>query len=127
MKVRSKKNKGRALQQEVGKAIAELLDVEFGKDWPVASREMGQTGPDVRIVGEELKKKFPYDVECKWHEKWRVGEWIKQVKNRTKDAEQPWLLFFKKRRSSINVCLKMDEFFRIYRNMLSRKQEQIEK
>ena len=75
----SAKAKGRLFQQWVCRQISALLDIPWGKDELIASREMGQAGTDIRLIGE-AQERFPFSVECKWQEKWAVPAWIKQAK-----------------------------------------------
>jgi len=109
--IASCKAKARRLQNWTAKKIAELLKCEWGKDCSVAPREMGQSGTDVRLVGE-AQKQFPYSVECKSQEKWAVHAWIKQAKeNQKKDTD--WLLICKRNREEPVVILDGDVFFKI--------------
>ena len=51
IKPSSAKAKGRSLQQWVCQKISDLLGIEWGKDELIASREMGQSGTDIRLLG----------------------------------------------------------------------------
>ena len=67
IKVSSAKGKGRNLQQFVCERISTILSIPFvNKDdfCDIHSREMGQSGVDVVLRGEALKK-FPFSIECK--------------------------------------------------------------
>jgi len=88
--VAAAKSKGRRLQQKTAKAISELLEIPYGKDELIASREMGQSGTDVRLIGE-ARKKFPYSIECKQCEKWSVFSWVDQAKS-NQETNTDWLL-----------------------------------
>ena len=77
--ISSRKGKGRQLQQSVAKRISDLIELPWGKDEQIASREMAQSGTDIRLIGE-AKELFPWSVECKRQESWGVHEWIKQAK-----------------------------------------------
>jgi len=79
MKPGSAKAKGRSLQRWVCKKIAELTGFEWGKDRPIESRPMGQSGADVRLESQVLDI-FPFSVECKFQERWSVPKWIAQAK-----------------------------------------------
>ena len=52
IKTSSAKAKGRSLQQWVCQKISDLLNIPWGKDELIASREMGQSGVDIRLIGE---------------------------------------------------------------------------
>jgi hypothetical protein len=107
----SAKAKGRSLQQWTCQKISELLDIPWGKDELIASREASQTGTDIRLVGE-AKKKFPYSVECKWQESWSLSSWIEQAKS-NQGKEMDWLLIIKKSRMTPLVVMDADRFFEL--------------
>ena len=108
MKVSSKKNKGRRLQQWVCEQISRLTGLPWGKDEYISSREMGQAGCDVRLVGK-AKRVFPWAVECKNCERWDVHTWIKQAQNN--QGELNWLLVIKKNRSRPVIICDAEVFF----------------
>ena len=95
MKTASCKAKGRELQILIGKRIAELLNLEFGKDEDVSSRGMGQSGTDI-CLSPLAKNIFPFAIECKNHNKWNVPAAIRQAKANC-DESSDWLLFFQKK------------------------------
>ena len=74
--IASAKAKGRRLQQFICTKISDLLNIPWGKDELIASREMGQSGTDIRLIGT-AKKRFPYSVECKWQETWSIHSFIR--------------------------------------------------
>lgn len=108
----SAKDKGRRLQKWVMEKISELTGYPCGKDELIASREMGQTGTDIRLIGP-AKEKFPFAVECKYQERWALPEWIQQAKANTSEDLPDWLLFIKKNRSDPIVVMDADLFFRL--------------
>ena len=79
MKPSSAKAKGRRLQQWVMQRVADLLHMPCGPDTRIASREMGQNGVDIRLVGRAALL-FPFSVECKNCERWNFPEWISHLK-----------------------------------------------
>lgn len=90
----SAKARGRGLQNWVCEQIAERLEMPWGKDELIASREGGQTGTDVRLLGY-AREAFPYSIECKNQETWSVPAWIRQAKeNRLEGTD--WLLILKR-------------------------------
>jgi len=121
MKVASAKNKGRLFQQWVAKRISSILDIPYGIDESIRSREGGQAGTDVVLIGE-AKNLFPFCIECKRVEKFSIPAWIKQAKvNATGDN---WLLFCKKSREKPIVIMDADAFFDIIKeNIVWRKNE----
>lgn len=111
--ISSAKAKGRNLQQWTCKKISELLNIPWGKDELIASREMGQPGTDVKLVGE-AQERFPFSVECKWQESWSVLTWIKQAQENQK-AGTDWLLIMKKNRIKPVVVMDGERFFELLR------------
>ena len=114
MTPKSAKEKGRRFQQWVAAKIGLLLDQPVGQDEQIASREMGQSGPDVRLVGEALSK-FPFAVECKAQESWKPHEWIDQAKANVNPRVHKggWLLFLKRRHRDPVVVMDAETFFEI--------------
>lgn len=121
MKAASCKGKGRRLQKAVAEKIGELTGCTVGKDEEVESREMGQSGTDIKLYGE-AKKMFPYAVECKNTEKWQMNSYIKQARDNIGKLKT-WLLFLKKNRQDTVVCMEMDEFFSILKELKELKDE----
>ncbi len=115
MKPQSAKAKGRSLQKWACEKIAELTGFEHGKDKPIESRSMGQSGADVRLEGAVLAK-FPFNVECKFQERWSITKWIEQAKANKTDGTN-WLLICKQSRKPPVVILDAEVFFRIISNM----------
>ena len=114
--VKSRKAKSRRLQDEIAKCVSELLDLPYGKDELIAPREMGQTGTDVRLIGE-AKEKFPYSVECKNQETWSIPAWIKQAKENQQENTD-WLLFCKKNYHESIVVMDAKVFFDLYKKII---------
>ena len=112
--VQSGKAKGRRLQQWVCQKISTLTGYEWGSagdDKPIESRPMGQSGADVRMESQVIKK-FPFSVECKSQESWAVPSWIKQAK--TNQAENcDWLLICKRRNEAPIVIMDAESFFKL--------------
>lgn len=109
--VSSRKAKGRSLQKWVCQQISELTNFPWGKDQPIESRNMGQTGCDVRLERQVLEQ-FPFSVECKRQEKWSVPNWIRQ----TKENQMPntdWLLIIRSSRQEPIIAMDAKAFFRL--------------
>lgn len=111
MRPQSIKAKGRFLQKWVCEKIAELTGFEWGKDKPIESRPMGQSGYDVRLESRVLDV-FPFSVECKFRERWSVPKWIAQAKANEAEGTH-WLLVCKQSRKPPVVILEADAFFEI--------------
>lgn len=116
IKTSSAKAKGRNLQKWTCQKISELLGIPWGKDELIASREMGQSGTDVRLV-EEAQERFPFSVECKYQETWSVPSWIKQAKENQKEGTD-WLLIMKKNHKEPVVVMDGERFFEILKGAL---------
>lgn len=119
MKTSSAKAKGRVLQQWAAKKISEITGIPWGKDELISSREMGQSGTDVRLIGK-AKKLFPFAIECKNQESWSLPAWIKQAKSNIQPSTN-WLLIFKKNRHEEIICMDAEAFFEIYNDYLKLK------
>ena len=107
----SAKAKGRSLQQWTCQKISELLNLPWGKDEFIASREASQTGTDIRLIGK-AKTSFPYSVECKWQETWSLPAWVEQAKsNQAKGTD--WLLVIKKNHMHPLIVMDAERFFEL--------------
>jgi hypothetical protein len=113
IKPSSAKAKGRSLQQWVCQKISELLGIPWGKDELIASREMGQAGTDIRLMGE-AQERFRFSVECKNQERWSILDWVEQARKNQKDGTD-WLLVVKKNRVDPIVIMDATRFFEILR------------
>jgi len=109
--VASRKAKSRRLQNWTAEQIAVLLECKWGKDCTVAPREMGQSGTDVRLIGE-AQTQFPYSVECKNQETWSIPAWIRQAKENQKENTD-WLLVCKRNNEKPVIVMDADAFFRL--------------
>jgi hypothetical protein len=113
MKASSAKAKGRRLQQWVCEKIASMTAYSWGPDEHIASREMGQSGVDVRLTGPP-REDFPFDIECKYQERVSLWEAIAQAKKNKSPDMMTWLLFLKKNRVDPVVVMDADFFFFFY-------------
>lgn len=111
IKPSSAKAKGRSLQQWVCQKISDLLGIEWGKDELIASREMGQAGTDIRLMGE-AQERFRFSVECKNQERWSILDWVEQARKNQKDGTD-WLLVVKKNRVDPIIIMDASRFFEI--------------
>jgi len=121
IKVSSAKAKGRELQKWVCQKISDLTGLSWGPDEMIASREGGQSGVDVRLVGE-AKQLFPFSVECKWQEVWKVVSWIKQAQE-NQNPGTDWLLVMKKNRIKPVVVMDAERFFELLKKMKKEEEE----
>ena len=116
MKSRSRKNKGKRLQNWVCQRLSELLEIPWGKDELIASRESGQTGVDIRLVGK-AKELIPFSFECKNQETWNLINFIKQAKD-NEEKGRDWLLILKKNKFKPVVVMDFETFFKLLEERL---------
>lgn len=109
--VSARKAKGRRLQNWVASKISAILGIPYGKDEMISPREMGQSGTDVRLIGE-AQTRFPFSIECKNQETWYIHEWMKQAKENEKVGTD-WLLFMCRNDTEEIVCMDAKAFFRL--------------
>jgi hypothetical protein len=117
IKVSSAKGKGRGFQYWVCERIAKMFGLEFiqsDDDCLIQSRPMGQHSVDIILRGE-LKKKFPFSIECKCQENLSLPEWIRQARENTLPNTY-WLLVFKKQTIGHEplVVMEWDTFEKIF-------------
>jgi hypothetical protein len=109
--VGSAKAKGRELQKWVCQKISDLTSFPWGKDQPIESRPMGQSGVDVRLEKSVLKL-FPFSVESKRWENWSVPSWIEQArKNQLSNTD--WLVIMRKSHKPPVIVMDGEAFFRL--------------
>ena len=109
IKIASRKAKGRNLQKHVAEMVSFLIGYPWGKDELIRSREMGQSGPDVVLIGDALRA-FPFAIECKAQETWSLPAWIKQAKKSADGMDLDWLLVCKRSREQPVVVMDLGAF-----------------
>ena len=111
IKISSAKAKGRDLQKYACQKISEYTGVEWGNtdEHFIRSREMGQSGVDVILLGE-ARKCFPFSIECKNSESFSFKSTIEQVKNNVKEGDY-WIIFHKRKGMNPIVIMDSEEFF----------------
>ena len=117
---KSAKAKGRRFQQWIAQKIAYVTGCTYGKDQEIESREMGQSGVDVKLYGR-ARMLFNFAVEAKAQEKWSIHEWIKQAKANGKSYGAPWLLFCKRNRENPVVVMDAEYFFEMIGELIDDK------
>jgi hypothetical protein len=110
--IQSAKAKGRGLQQWVCQQLSDLFGIPWGKDELIASREMGQSGVDVRLIGEAADR-FPWDVECKAQESWSVHDWVEQARRNSTKEGRDWVVIAKRSRQNPVAILDAEVFLRL--------------
>ena len=83
MRTKSKKAKGRRLQQWVRDLLIEKLEVH---PEDIESRSMGAGGEDL-IMARAAREKFPYSIECKNQESLNIWKAYEQAQQNCGDYE----------------------------------------
>lgn len=115
-KIASRKAKARRLQNYICQKFSDITGIPWGKDKDIEGREMGQSGPDVKLYGMAAEM-LPFSVEAKAQERWSVPEWIRQAKENQKDGTN-WILVCKRNRKKPVVVMDFDVFCDIYYDFL---------
>jgi hypothetical protein len=118
--VASRKAKARELQKLVAQKISDITGIPCGKDELIESREMGQAGIDIKLIGE-AKKKFPFAIECKRQEKFNLHEAVKQAKA-NKEEDMDWLVISRRSNEDAIVSMDIDVFFRLVKQTMPKKE-----
>ncbi len=116
MKTSSGKAKGRRLQQWVARKIGEATGYPVGTDKEIESRPMGQSGPDIRLMGE-VRKDFPFSVEAKNCEKWDVHAWKDQAMHNT-EPEMDWMIIAKRNNGKPVLFMDAETWFEYWKDYL---------
>ena len=110
--VASMKQKGRRLQKWTAQQISNITGRPCGKDQEIESREMGQSGVDVKLYAK-AKEMFPFSVECKNRERWDIPAWILDVK-KIQLPGTDWMLVVSKNNVKPIVIMDAEAFFDTY-------------
>ncbi len=117
--VSAAKSKGRELQKDIAKKISNLIGIPCGKDELIESREMGQVGCDVKLIGvaQEL---FKYSVECKRSESLNIYKSVEQAKANMKVGTD-WLVISRRSNEDAIVTMSIGTFFELQEKIVSKK------
>jgi len=107
----ARKEKAKRLQRWVARKIADLTGLTVEKDGDIESRQMGQTGADVRL-SLKARERFPFSVECKNQETFSIPSWIKQAEANVYPATE-WLLIVSKNHWRPIAILDAESFFKL--------------
>ena len=119
--IASRKAKARDLQKYVAGKISEITGIKCGKDELIESREMGQAGSDVKLIGD-AQKLFPFAIECKRTEKLDLYGSIKQAKENQKPGTD-WLLVHRRSNEEAFITMDSERFFEIYGRIINEIQD----
>lgn len=113
IKISSRKEKGRKLQKYFCEKLSKITGIPWGKDQLIESREMGQSGVDVKLIGHALKE-IPFSIECKNQEKWSLPGWVRQAKE-NQLPETDWILCTKSQNvKDPVVVMDAETFFKLF-------------
>ena len=106
MNTRSRKNKGKRLQNKVRDLLLEQFKDVLEQD-DVRSTTMGESGEDIQL-SPAARKLIPYAIECKNQEKINIWESLKQAESNSEKAKP--VLIFKRNRSKTYAVLEIQDF-----------------
>ena len=109
MNTRSRKNKGKRLQNKVRDLLLEQFKDVLEQD-DVRSTTMGERGEDIQL-SPAARKLIPYAIECKNQESLSIWKALEQAENNSNGYEP--LLIFKRNRSKTYVTMDIKEFLRL--------------
>ena len=119
--IRSAKNKSVKMQNAIAQMISDLTGIKCGKDELIQGREMGQSGVDVKLIGD-AKAAFPFAVEAKDCMQWSIPGWLRQAQSNIGGFDT-WLLFcqrtsrLKNEKISMKVMMEADYFFKLLKEL----------
>ena len=109
MKTKSRKAKGRYLQNIVRDRIIKLYPV-LGKD-DIRTSLMSESGADIKLMSQTARKLFPYSIECKNREDFKtIYSYFHQAQSHTN--MEP-LLVVKRNREKPLVIINMEHLFEL--------------
>lgn len=103
MKPRSKKAKGRRLQNYIANIIVDMTNLSTHDVKPAV---MGESGMDIKL-SKEAQLKFPFAIEAKNVEKLNIWQAIEQAERNKKDLIP--MVVFKRNNSKIYACLEFEK------------------
>jgi hypothetical protein len=109
MNTRSRKNKGKRLQNKVRDLLLETFQNVLEQD-DIKSTTMGESGEDIQL-SPAARKLIPYAIECKNQEALSIWKSLEQAENNSSGYEP--LLIFKRNRSKTYVTMDIKEFLRL--------------
>jgi|TARA_Y100001937_G_C7027672_1_gene288554 hypothetical protein len=108
MRSRSRKNKGKRLQNKVRDILLEAFQ-DLEQD-DIRSAIMGESGEDIKL-SPAARKLIPYSIECKNQEKLNIWEALSQAEENS-GVSTP-VLIFKRNRSKTYAVLPIEEFINL--------------
>ena len=111
MKTSSAKAKGKRCAQEVKELLVSGAPVLDGDD--IVVTPSGVPGVDLHL-SPAAKTFYPFAIECKCQESIAIWQALKQAESHPFGDEIP-ILFFKRNRSKLYVCLEAEQFIKLIR------------
>ena len=105
---RSRKAKGRRLQQEVCNLLLEQFSHLEQDD--IKPAIMGESGEDVKL-SPAARRSIPYSFECKFQERLNVWQALNQADGNSRNHEP--VLVFKRNRSKIYAVVEFDHLLKL--------------
>tara|TARA_A100001201_G_scaffold128988_2_gene114241 strand:- start:253 stop:585 length:333 start_codon:yes stop_codon:yes gene_type:complete len=105
MNTRSRKNKGKRLQNSVRDVLLETFNTLEPDD--IRSAVMGESGEDLKL-SPAARKLIPYSFECKNQEKINIWESLSQAEENAEKGKP--VLVFKRNRSKTYAVLELKDF-----------------
>lgn len=106
---RSRKNKGKRLQNEVVQILYE--NYPMLEEGDLRSTIMGDSGTDVKM-SPAAKRLIPFDIECKNQETASIWQWLTQAEENSEEKRIP-LVVFKRNRSKTYAVLEFDKLMEL--------------
>lgn len=107
---RSRKAKGRRLQNEVRDRLLELYNGTL-EEGDIKAALMGESGTDIKL-SPLARKYFPYSTECKNQEKLNIWGALEQAELNNRSDTSP-IVIFKRNRSKTYVALEWEAFLKL--------------
>ena len=93
--------------------VAECIGLKYGPNEDVSSTTMGESGVDVKLT-PQARKLYPFSIETKKQETFRLPKWIKQAKdNQLPDTN--YQLFITKNRWDWLVVMDAKVWFKLFK------------
>lgn len=109
-KVRSRKSKGRKLQNFVRDLFRDIFRNKLEEE-DIESRQMGGAGTDI-ILTPAAKKMIPFEIECKNQERFNLNEAMRQAINNTPDGRIPAVVF-SKNQDDVYISMKLIDLLNV--------------
>lgn len=110
MTPKAAKAKGRKLSNIVADVVRAMVQAEPGD---VTVTPSGVNGPDVQL-SPYAKRRFPFSIECKMHEKLSIWSALQQCEDNAKKFGGIPMLVFGRNRTQPYVCIPLADLPKIY-------------